>query len=74
MRTAEEINNAFSFHPATDKTGPMHDDVRSSVRDLALTWHATLPSCPETTLALRHLQQSMMFANAAIATHTPAPQ
>lgn len=62
------IDSIFSFHPAnSDETKAAHEAVRQDVRHVAELWQENIPSCPERTLAIRHLQQAMMFANSAIA-------
>jgi hypothetical protein len=37
------------------------------VKETALLLLQVLPDCPERTIALRHLEQSVMYANAAVA-------
>lgn len=66
-----EIDTAkvFGFHPATAETGPAHDAVRRLTKLVADTYLDWLPKCPETTIAIRDLQNAMMHANSAIAQH-----
>lgn len=66
-----EIDNVFAFHPATPTTGPQHDRVREIVRETAHILVDIMPPSPEATLAVRKLQEAMMYANAAIACHSP---
>jgi hypothetical protein len=69
-----DIRERFKFHPATPATGPKHDEVREKCRVLALWLAAALPPSRERSLALTSLQETMMWANAAIAIHTePEP-
>jgi hypothetical protein len=66
---SDDLYQRFSFHPATDLTGPMHEEVRTRCYALARSLADSLPKCRETSLALTHLQNTMMWANAAIAIH-----
>lgn len=70
MSEREEIAERFKFHPATDATGPKHEEVRNSLRMLALWVFDDIPPCRERSLALTALQEAMMWCNAAIAIHT----
>lgn len=70
--TNEELMKIFSFHPATSVTGPKHDQVRTIMLGVAEQLSQVVPASEERKLAIRSLQQAMMFANAAIAIHTPA--
>lgn len=66
-----DIDSIFSFHPPkSDETALAHDNVRSGVRQLAREWNSLLPASAEKTLAIRHLQQAMMFANSAVAQYS----
>lgn len=66
--TVDDINRIFSHHPPKSvATAANHEEIRKEVRELALKWNRDLPSCPEKTIAIRRLQEAMMFANSAIA-------
>lgn len=60
----------FEYHPATEKTAPMHEQVRKQFLSLAQRMNKLLPESREKSLAITNLQDAMMFANAAIAIHT----
>lgn len=62
-----DIENTFSFHPATPITGPKHDEVRSIIKTAANHLNSIIPECAEKTLMFRALQLAMFQANAAIA-------
>ena len=62
---SEELETRFAFHPATEETGPKHDEVRRHCLILAGTLIA--PECREQSLAITALEEAMMWANAAIA-------
>ncbi len=70
----DEESNRFRFHPATAKTGPTHDAVRSEVLALACTLTTLVPAGRHRSLMLTSLQEAMMWANAAVACDTtPEP-
>lgn len=62
-----DIENRFAFHPATEETGPKHDEVRNSLKRLALKFQRDLPDGRHKSMALTKLQEAMWAANAAIA-------
>ncbi len=67
----EYINNIFSYHPPLNTlTREKHEFVRESVGSLASKLNKVIPDSPEKTLAIRRLQEAMMYANAAIAIHS----
>lgn len=76
-----DIENRFAYHPATTTTGPKHDDVRAVLLRVALKMQRDLPDGREKSLVLTKLEETMFWANAAIARHgesiddaaTPAP-
>jgi hypothetical protein len=63
-----DIESIFSYHAATNAAVlDLHQDVRDVIKSTAGALDEWLPDSPEKTLAIRHLQQAMMFANSAIA-------
>jgi hypothetical protein len=64
-----EINSRFTYHP------PKHDQqdryvlIREEARKLAMLLASNTPPSREQALALTHLDQCVMCANAAIARH-----
>lgn len=62
-----DVEQRFSFHPATPVTGPVHDAVRLHHRELAEWIEQEIPDSRERSLALTSLQTSMMWCNAAVA-------
>ncbi len=63
----ERIANDFSFHPATPETGPKHDQVRQACMNLALYLVSLTPAGRDQSLMLTALEETMHWANAAIA-------
>lgn len=64
----EDIENRFAYHPprTTDKVRA-HENVRGLCWDLAAALNELLPDGREKALAITHLEEVMMWSNAAIA-------
>jgi hypothetical protein len=68
MRTKEEVIHAFTYHkPRNDVEVMFYETYREKVKQNALVLMDFVPECAERTLALRHLEQAVMYANAAVA-------
>ena len=62
-----EIDKRFDYHaPAGDKV-KRHADVRMGVKTLAEFLDDALPDSREKSTAMTHLEDALMWANAAIA-------
>jgi len=62
-----DLENRFVFHsPSIDK-GAQHESVRSNCMGLAVFLNDVLPEGREKSLAITHLEEVMMWSNAAIA-------
>jgi hypothetical protein len=64
-----DVENRFAFHPATETTGPKHDAVRATLLRVAKQMQRDLPDGREKSLVLTKLEETMFWANAAIARH-----
>lgn len=64
----KDIDNRFAFHPATtaEKRGD-HGTVRSICMEAAHSLNILLPEGREKSLAITHLEETMFWANAALA-------
>lgn len=62
-----DIENRFGYHAPTGNKGPKHDHVRRTLQTVAETLNSYLPEGREKSLAVTHLEEAMMWANAAIA-------
>jgi hypothetical protein len=65
-----DLFNRFKYHPATDVTGPKHQEVRERCHSLALDLKALVPEGREQAHALAKLEEVMYWANAGIARHS----
>lgn len=64
----KDLENRFSFHPAnTEEKRNEHTSVRQHCLDLALWINDKMPEGREKSLAITHLEEVMMWANAGIA-------
>jgi len=66
MDTAD-LENRFTYHPPQGGQVHLHEVIRARGLDLALYLNAETPEGREKSLAITHLEQCVMWANAAIA-------
>lgn len=65
---SNELKNRFDFHPATtEEKRNEHASVRQACLRLAERLNEQLPEGREKALAITHLEEVMLWANAAIA-------
>jgi hypothetical protein len=67
MANADTLINRFRFHPANEKTGLQHEQVRDKCLALAEFLAEILPEGRELSLATAKVEEVMFWANAAIA-------
>lgn len=66
--TPDNINNRFSYHkPDTAEKQELHELIRSKCKELGHLLNDSLPACRESSLAITNLEQTMFWANAAVA-------
>lgn len=63
----DEVVNLFTYHPVIGDQAERYEYLRAQARDLARAILSLTPESREQSLALTSLQQSIMWANAAIA-------
>lgn len=64
-----QINNAFVYHPPKPGQQDRYVELRDTARALAKRIIELTPKSREQSLALTKLEESIMWANAAIARH-----
>lgn len=67
--THAEVDSIFTYHPPQEGQPARYEALRAKARELAHLIVTSCPQCREQSLALTHLQECTMFANAAIAIH-----
>jgi len=67
-----QINNWFTYHAPTQDQIPVYEAIRSHGREFAHVINQLVPDCADKTHAMRTLRDTVMWANAALAT-SPAP-
>ena len=68
---AAEIEKRFTHHAPDAAKQVTHERCRGAYRDLAVGIAMTLPESREKSLAITALEESLMWANAAIARNEP---
>lgn len=70
--STSDLERRFSFHPAdTPERREAHERVRDLCKAVARQLDAQLPGGREKSLAITHLEETMFWANAAIARQEP---
>jgi hypothetical protein len=62
-----EIDHRFDYVAPNNQTVPVHLHTRAEYKRLAETLARTIPESREKSLAITALEESLMWANAAIA-------
>lgn len=62
-----DIDKRFTHHPPKDNQPSRYQRIRNEARNLALLINADVPESREKSLAMTHLEEAVMWANAAIA-------
>lgn len=62
-----DLENVFTYHPPTSGQIETYQQVRDGGKALAKLIHESAPDGPEKTLAIRKVQEAVMWTNAAIA-------
>ena len=62
-----DIERLFTYHPPQGDQAERYGKLRDAAKAYAKTIVALSPESAEQTLALRHVQEAAMMANAAIA-------
>lgn len=71
---AADITHRFAYHaPRDELVKQAHELIRNACGDLAhlIDDHELIPEGREKSLAITHLEETMMWANAAIARRRP---
>lgn len=67
---ADEIAVRFTYHAPSGDQPSRYERIRAEARTLAETFNGLCPESRELSLAFTHLEDAVMWANAAIARRT----
>lgn len=67
MMSEQDIENRFTYHAPTPEKVKLHEDIRNTAKQWAVALNYSLPDGREKSLAITHLEEVVMWANAAIA-------
>ncbi|WFB60559.1 hypothetical protein [Paenibacillus sp. BR1-192] len=65
----EQIENNFKYHAPTPGQPEIYQQIREKAKELAYLIDELVPGSREKSLALTNLEQSVFWANAAVARH-----
>lgn len=63
----EQIENWFTYHPATPDQAARYGAIREAGKRLAYEIKACAPACADQSAAIRKVREAVATANAAIA-------
>lgn len=66
-----DIVNRFGYHKATEKTGPVHQNIRGAFIELGKYLDEQLPAGRAKSTCFTELESAAMWANKAVAEQAP---
>lgn len=69
----DDLKNRFTYHPPKPGQAEIYEKIRAAAMEFATLLNAHCPDSRELSLAVTHLEDSVMWANASIARHGAAP-
>jgi hypothetical protein len=63
----EDIDNWFSYHAPTPTKLMIYYDLRKTAKEFAELFDSAIPDCADKTAAMRHLRETVMAMNLAVA-------
>jgi hypothetical protein len=69
MIDAADLASRFTYHPPRDGQAEQYQAIRDQAHALAHLMNLKCPDSREKSLAVTHLEDAVMWANAAIARH-----
>ncbi len=64
-----DLKNRFTYHAPKDGQVELYQEIRDQAYDMAGLINRSAPESREKSLAVTHLEDAVMWANAAIARH-----
>ena len=62
-----DLDNWFTYHAPNPDQLIAYTDIRNKAKELAELFNASVPDCADKTAAIRHLRETVMAMNLAIA-------
>ena len=62
-----DLDNWFQYHAPRLEQVQTYNDIRNKSKELAELFNAVLPDCADKTAAMRHLRETVMAMNLAVA-------
>jgi hypothetical protein len=69
MPNLDDLENRFTYHAPRPEQVEVYQRIRDTGHHFALMIDQEAPECRELSLAITHIEQAVMWANAAIARH-----
>ena len=69
-----DIENSFTYHAPTPEQVELYRQLRDQGKQLALLINKLCPNSPEATIAIRRVEEAIMWANKAIACNSDQPK
>jgi hypothetical protein len=69
MPDLTDIENRFTYHAPRDSQPEIYEKIRNAGLGFALLIDRYAPECDELDIAIRRIEEAVMWANAAIARH-----
>jgi len=66
----EDLDNWFIYHAPKEGQQEKYVAIRDKAKEFAELLVQLCPDCPDTTVAVRHLRETVMIANQAIACYS----
>lgn len=73
-KQVEDLDNRFTYNAPHGDQPERYEQIREHARDLAILLVGLCPESRELSLALTNLEQSVIWANKAIACNEPPPE
>jgi hypothetical protein len=67
----EDLDNWFKYHSPTLDQLASYNILRNLAKQFAMAFDMSVPDCADKTAAMRHLRETVMAMNLAIACNTP---
>lgn len=61
------LDNWFSYHPPRPEQVPVFEAIRDAGHEMAEKIMSLVPNSPDRTVAIRHVREAVMAANASLA-------